>query len=392
MLKSQCPAYCIHRPTGQSYATVRREGKRTPVYFGRWGTPESLTLYERTLKDAGYPPEEVMEAVEKAKAGCAAVTSQPLPPVANHNACTVRNLWAAFRRWAEEYYRLPTGERSREVNNFDDAVRELLALYGDKRTSEFSKADLEAVRQAMIDRRLSRGVVNKRVNKILRIFVWGTDDGRELAPVAVAATLKLIRRLEAHRSPAKDYAPVVGVDPKLVLRAADAANEVIAAMVKLQLLTGMRPGEVCGLRKQMVKQIEGQWVADYGIEHKMAYRKQSRIVSLGPKSMTLLKDWLAKCPSEESYVFRPTDQKGSRGKLKRFTRYGYRESIRWACRKAGIPHIAPNRIRHTAAEEIRKKYGLEAVQAVLGHKSRVSSERYAPTVKELASVVAKRRG
>ena len=66
----------------------------------------------------------------------------------------------------------------------------------------------------MVERKLSRGVVNKRINKILRVFLWGTEEDQGLVPETVAATLKLIRRLEAHRSPAKDYPPVLGVDPK----------------------------------------------------------------------------------------------------------------------------------------------------------------------------------
>jgi integrase len=391
-MQKSAPSYCLHRPTGQSYATFRTGDKRQPSYFGRWGTDASLTLYEASLRSAGHSDNQVQKAVESARAICHNAETQPLPPVANPTACTVRSLWAAFHRWALGYYRLPTGEQSREVENQKDAVRELLSLFGDRRTLEVTKKDLETVRQAMIDRKLSRGVINKRMNKIVRIFVWGTEEGRGLVPEQVAAVLRMIRRLEAHRSPAQDYAPVTGVDPKTVEAAAVVANPVIAAMMRLQLLTGMRPGEVRGLRKRMVVRIDGEWVADFGIEHKMAYRKQTRVVALGPKAMALLRLWLKECPTDDSFVFRPTQQKGSRGRLQQFTRYGYSDSVDWACRKAGVPSFAPNQIRHTAGEQIRKKHGLEAVQAVLGHKSRASSERYAPVVKEMATTVAKKRG
>ncbi len=392
MTKPTVPSYCLHRPTGQSFATLRTDGKRSPAYFGKWGTTDSVVRYEAALRTAGYADDLVLEAVEVVHRLCANATNQPPPSVANPSTCTVRSLWSAFYRWAQGYYRLPTGEPSRELDNFRDAVRELLLLFGDRRASAMTKSDVEQVRTAMIDRKLSRGVINKRVNKIVRIFVWGTEEERGLVPEVTAAHIKLIRRLEAHRTEAAEYGPVVGVDPKVVESAASMTNPVVAAMMRLQLLTGMRPGEVRGLRKRMVVRIDGEWAADFGIEHKMAYRKQTRVVALGPKAMVLLRGWLKDCPSEEAFVFRPTQQKGSRRKLQQFTRYGYADSVRWACGKAGVEPFAPNQIRHTVGEQVRKTDGLEAVQAVLGHKSRASSERYAPTVTSLAKVVAKRRG
>jgi integrase len=301
-------------------------------------------------------------------------------------------LYDHFMLWAPSHYRLPTGAPSREIDNFRHAFIDLLAALADRETASLTKQDLEMVRESMVSRKLCRNVVNQRITKILRVVRWGTEEKRRLVPDQVAAVLLLLRPLQAFRTNAPERSQVVGVPPEHVEQAAAVANPVIAAMMRLQLLTGMRPGEVRGLRRRMIVQREGQWMAAFGLEHKMAYRKQSRNVPLGPHAMKLLQDWLKKCPTDDSFVFRPTQQKGSRGKLQQFTRYGYGDSIDWACKKAGVPSFAPNQIRHTVGEQVRRSHGLEHVQALLGHKSRASSERYAPVVEEFAVQVARNRG
>ncbi len=188
------PAYCLHRPTGQAFLTVRRGGKRVVVYLGKWGSEESFSEYERELRKSS--PSPVTSAVAEARTKSRNPSQQPA--LSNPSSCTVRNLWTAFFRWAPSDYRLPTGEPSRELGNFRDAVRELLDGFGDRRTNEFNKRDLETVRERMVAAGLSRGVVNK----ILRIFRWGTEESRGLVPETVVATLHLLKKLEPHRSAA----------------------------------------------------------------------------------------------------------------------------------------------------------------------------------------------
>ena len=61
-------------------------------------------------------------------------------------------------------------------------------------------------------------------------------------------------------------------------------------------------------------------------------------------------------------------------------RYGtdsYRRAIRRACDKVGIDRWSPNRLRHSVATEIRKEFGLEGAQIILGHASADVSQVYA---------------
>jgi integrase len=55
----------------------------------------------------------------------------------------------------------------------------------------------------------------------------------------------------------------------------------------------------------------------------------------------------------------------------------YRKAIRKACKKAGVPTWFPHQLRHAAATEFRRRYGLEASQAVLGHSELTTTQIYA---------------
>ena len=55
----------------------------------------------------------------------------------------------------------------------------------------------------------------------------------------------------------------------------------------------------------------------------------------------------------------------------------YRRAIRRACDQLGIPVWFPHQLRHAAASAIRRRYGLEASQAVLGHSELGTTQIYA---------------
>lgn len=57
-------------------------------------------------------------------------------------------------------------------------------------------------------------------------------------------------------------------------------------------------------------------------------------------------------------------------------------SIRRACLKAGVPISFPNQLRHPAGTEIRKRFGLEASQAMLGHAEQGVAQVYAEVDRE----------
>jgi integrase len=75
-----------------------------------------------------------------------------------------------------------------------------------------------------------------------------------------------------------------------------------------------------------------------------------------------------------------------------YTPHTYAHAVRVAAAKAGVPHWHPNQLRHLFATEVRKEYGLEAAQVVLGHTHARVTEVYAERNERLAADVAARIG
>ena len=68
------------------------------------------------------------------------------------------------------------------------------------------------------------------------------------------------------------------------------------------------------------------------------------------------------------------------------TAFGY--AVRKAADRAGVPHWHPNQLRHLFATEVRKEYGLEAAQVLLGHSRADVTQVYAERDETLAASVA----
>ena len=96
--------------------------------------------------------------------------------------------------------------------------------------------------------------------------------------------------------------------------------------------------------------------------------------------------------SETTYRTGSANRPGTNRKRKpkrtpgeQYTIGSYRRAIHRACGKAGIDRWSPNRLRHSAGTEIRKRYGLEAAQVILGHASADVTQIYAE--RDLAKAV-----
>jgi integrase len=75
-----------------------------------------------------------------------------------------------------------------------------------------------------------------------------------------------------------------------------------------------------------------------------------------------------------------------------YTTASYRKAIRRACDAAEVPVWHPHQLRHTAATELRAKYGLEAARAVLGHTSVAVTAIYAEADQAVSEKVAREVG
>ena len=94
----------------------------------------------------------------------------------------------------------------------------------------------------MIDSGLARTTINQRVGRIVRLFKWAVEN--ELVPPGVHHGLKAVAGLQKGRSEARETEPVRPVPDAPVEAIRPHVARQVWAMIELQRLTGMRPGEV----------------------------------------------------------------------------------------------------------------------------------------------------
>jgi integrase len=388
--RSDVPRYRLHSASGQAVVTLSGRDH----YLGRHGSPESHAEYARLI------------AVWQRCGGRI--------PVAQD--ATVSELVLRFLRWAESYYRNPQGIPTKEVTNLKLAMRPLVRLFGRTLAYEFGPLALKAIQGDLIQSGVSRAEINRRVQKVKRCFRWGVEN--ELIPPTTWHGLQAVTGLKLGRTEAKERPPVRPVDDATVEATIPNLLPPVAAMVRLQRLTGMRPGEVCSMRTCDIDRTGAVWL--YRPEtHKNAYRAHDRVIPLGPLAQALLTPWIERrADAPERHLFSPADamqdryaairaarktrvqpSQQSRAKpdpeRKRgqsYTVQSYGRAIARAAAAAGVSHWHPHQLRHAKATELRREVGLEAAQTVLGHRSADVTTRYAQRDLEQAVAAALKLG
>lgn len=278
-------------------------------------------------------------------------------------------------------------------------------------------------------RRWSRPYINAQVLRIRHLFKWAA--AQELVPVSVFQSLATLEPLKRGKSSAPETEKVGPVPDTMLDAVRPYLNRPVQALVELQLLTGARPSELLGLRPADIDFGDGATVWRTRLsEHNTAHRGQTRIIYFGPKAQAILRQFLANratsdflfCPAEAS-----EDRQAARHRARitpphrgnapgtnrresplrepgdRYTPASYYRSIQYACARAfPLPeHLAPSsgetrrqwavrltaaekaelhawrrrrsfhpyQLRHSAATYLRRAFGLEAAQLVLGHAS-----------------------
>jgi integrase len=386
------PSYRLHKQSGQAVVTLRLpDGGRKDVLLGPYGSDASKVEYERVL-------------AEWRATGGRAVAPAGL---------IVNELILAFWHHAGAYYRHPDGTPTSELKEIRYSLRDLKALYGHSPAADFGPLALKAVRQRMVEAGLSRKLINKRVDRIKRAFRWAA--GEEMVPVTVYQGLRTVPGLVKGRSTARETEPVQSAPEAFVDAVRPYVTPHVWAMISLQRLTGMRPGEVCAMRACDIAVTGRVWLYRPP-QHKTAWRGKERVIPLGPRAQAVMREFLTARTGD--YLFSPRRAREerfaalraarktkvqpsqlSRRKAQpkkvpgeRYTVMRYGQAVAKACRKAGVPHWHPNQLRHTHATEVRRRYGLEAAQVVLGHSRADVTQVYAERDLTLAERVAQEMG
>jgi integrase len=235
-------------------------------------------------------------------------------------------------------------------------------------------------------------------------------------PASVYQALKAVGGLPKGRSEAREPEPVRPVSDADVDAVKPYVSRQVWAMVELQRLTGMRPGEVVAMRGRDVDRTGEVWFYT-PCKHKTSHHGKSRRVALGPRAQAVLTPWLRDdeteflfSPREAMEEFRAGQRLGRRTPLYpskaaapktsnpkqspggRYTTRSYYHAIGYGCRHAGVEPWHPNQLRHASATRIRQSFDLEAARAVLGHSDMKTSEIYAQRDQDRAAGVMRQIG
>lgn len=344
------PSYRLHRPSGLAVVTLNGRDH----YLGPHGTPESRRAYDRLV--GGW-----------IAAGRVPVGETPREP-------TVGELADAFERHARTWY-VKRGRPTSQLAIVRAVLKVLRAGYGSVLAREFGPTKLVALRATWVDAGSTRPYANRRAGVVKTMYRWGAE--KEMVPGETYQAVRAVRPLLKGRTPARDLPPVGPVPLEHVEAVLKVLKRRDEALVRLQLATGMRPGEVVRMRPCDLDRSGTVWVYTPA-EHKTEHHGKGRPVYLGPTARAVLGPLLTACRSPKGYLFpaRTADQKGQRDH-RHVQPSTYYHVVQRACRKAGVPPWHPNQLRHNFATKIRARFGVEAARIILGHSSMNVTEVYA---------------
>ena len=394
------------RPDRLFIAIPLEGGGYKRLYLGEWDDPNAHAEYDR------------LRTFHAVASGITASPPTPADPT-----LTIYQLADQYLEWARIYYR-KDGRPTKEPTNLFLAFRPLLDLYGNLRASEFGQRQLGEI-QTILDcsGRLSRPIVNRRIQQIRRLFRWGAQ--RELIPVHVVTSLSLLPPLKIGRCHSPDRPAVKSVPLDVVEATLPHLPTVFADMIRLQLLTGCRPEEIRIMRVCDIRRDSPDTWHYYPAHDKMQHTRKPgdhKIISLGRQAIDIIAARTFGLPdNSDEYVFRPVDSyaehlrdrranrksKITPSQAKRaiavkeaprrkfapfFSGSAYRQAITRACKRAGVPHWYPYQLRHTSATRVERLFGWRAAQVHLGHKSPDTTRIYVDQNQELADQIAREIG
>jgi integrase len=397
-MSNTVPKYRRHKQSGQGIVTLPDGlGGRRDILLGKYGTRESRSQYARVISEWS-------------------ARGNQLPRKESRSGLTIAELIGRYWPWIKSYYRHADGTETKEVDGFVRALRPLNHLYGHTPAENFGPIALKTTRDLMIkgyehpkygaQLALARSVINQRVKRIRRMFRWAVE--QELIPATVLHALEAVQGLKRGRSEVKEAKPVLPVSRAVVEDTLPLLRPMQADMVRLQLETGMRPGELVILRACDIDTRGNVWLYEVP-QHKTQHHGHVRIVPIGPKGQAIIRRYLL--PDTQAAIFSPArnmeerrltlrqkrrskvqpsqkDRRKKRPKKKPGTRYTvttYRRGIAEAVKRHNqdkpvneqIPHWHPHQLRHLRALELKREAGLDVARAVLGHRSPVITEHYA---------------
>ncbi len=388
MPRKSIPGYRKHSAGKQAF--VEWQGKRH--YLGEYGTPESRAAYDKFIA-------QIM--AEKAERSARAVNGGAAAPVAYKTKHVV------IADFLKGYLDYAAGKYARSKPEFWSSraiARIWVGRCGGRPTTEIMPQMLDALLADMSQENWSRNHFNHQLSRLKRMIRWGVRRG--LVPPDAwhfVSTINSIRAGEAVEgrvlAESEEVRPVAWGDIRNLKRH---VAPIVWSMINVQLLGGMRPGEMCQMRPCDIDMSDPRVWLYWPRQHKNKWRKKPRVIGLGWRAQAFLRPYLEGTAPDE-YIFTPKkrmleDRKRRRENATTKRRPGYQFSLPKLnpyystnnyrmtlvraieiARKSGSQiseQWHPNRLRHTRATQVAKRRGEKTAALVLGDNLTTATKHY----------------
>jgi integrase len=401
------PQIRLHSPSGR--ARVRINGK--DFWLGPFGSPAAIREYDRLIakylangrqipSDPSPPdpsppdPSSSLPASQREKSRESPVPIRETAPSLPASVITITTLIARFTEHADSNYRHPSGEPTREAENFKHVTRPLRKMFGTLPVADFGPNRLIAFREQLIKQQLARRTINRMMGRLRTIFRWGVS--RELVPVDVLSRLQTVEPLQPNRGGRETSGTRGPVSWEVVQKTLDHLPPLIRSLVVVAFHSGARVGELAKLTTRMIDMTSDPWIAILD-QHKTRHKGKSRRIYLGPSAQAALLPWLLDDPDAVIFSPRRVDDRQEKRRGKRlpgryYGRSSLQQTLRRAIERAGVEHWSLGQLRHSAACRITDEFDLEATRQVLGHSTVSMSRHYSQGSDSAAKKAAKKIG
>jgi integrase len=358
-------------------------------YCGMWGTAEAHARYAELIR-------EWQERGE-----------QPAERAPNPVQASLR-LGDLLRQFLEHVdatgrYR-KNGKPNSHRAEFGNVIDSLTKFAGNVPVARLTEATLVSWRdQLERNRGLTRGGINRKVGKVVRMLRWGRARG--LVPKVVWADVSAIeplRRGECGDRP-EHGRPRRAVDLDEVEKVAAHCAPQVGDVLRLQALCGMRPGEVLQIRwvdidkRPLEGDTSGSWLYVVPGAKTSHHGHVTRYVL--PKAAQEILERYPAVPM--AYIFSPAAALAERRVRRRAARkskltpsqrqrdknakreyadtwdtHKYRRHVTRACEKAGVQTFTPHEVRHGFVTWAANALSLGAAAAAANHRSVTTTQRY----------------
>lgn len=385
------PKYRKH--SQYDFGFVEYQGKRHR-FPGTYNSPQSKAAYFdwcRQLVEHGTPPID-LHAIGR-------------------QGITVGVLAAEYHKYAQIRY-AKSGNRG-EFAKVRIAMRHLTAYFPTVAACEFGPKHIRILYKVLAQtprrrgkRTLSCGYINDLVGRIKRMYRWAMLDGlvSDAAYHALHSTPQL-KPGEYGSVTLSKRRPVSIAHVRPVMRK---VSRIIRDMIRVQWITGVRSGSLVMAAPEQFDRSVTPWI--WHPRHKQEHTGEVMVVYVGRKCRAILARHMEGAEPTDP-LFSPRRIRKSQRYRKAYSAGSYRQAIARGIERANadiiaaalnavppipepplLPPWTPHAIRHAKGHAIRKKHGIEAAQAVLGHASIDATEIYSARRDDLARRIAEDDG